>query len=76
MAGNRPTWRAEAEKQRRWAWKNACLAANMMNVMEMRANGDWVGLRGWTAEGEGGGGFAKLARPENVSASSAGRSYG
>ena len=44
-AGNRRTWRAEAEKQRRWAWKNACLAANMMNVMEMGGNGDWVGLR-------------------------------
>lgn len=28
------TWRADAEKARRWAWAKAFLAANMMDVME------------------------------------------
>ena len=27
------TWRADAEKARRWAWAKAFLAANMMDVM-------------------------------------------
>ena len=35
------TWRAEAEKQRRWAWEKACLAANMMVVFGCKK---WVGL--------------------------------
>ena len=36
------TWRAEAEKQRRWAWEKACLAANMMTVIEVQQVG-WTG---------------------------------
>lgn len=59
------TWRAEAEKQRRWAWVKACLAANMMNGVQ--------GVRRWRlgwAEGvlaevwdwESCGGFANLGR--------------
>ena len=63
MSGNNRTWRAEAEKQRRWAWKNACLAANMMSVI-----GSVRGWRlGWTgrvlaAVWEAAGGFANLER--------------
>lgn len=34
------TWRADTEKARRWAWENACLAANI--VWEMECGGDEV----------------------------------
>ena len=33
MDGGQRTWRADAEKARRWAWAKAFLAANMMDVM-------------------------------------------
>lgn len=36
------TWRADAEKARRWAWAKAFLAANMMDVMECERR--WTGL--------------------------------
>lgn len=39
------TWRADAEKARRWAWAKAFLAANMMDVMGCERR--W---KGWTMQ--------------------------
>lgn len=40
--GELRTWRADAEKARRWAWAKAFLAANMMNVMGINEDETWL----------------------------------